>query len=475
MRIALPGLVAAALCLPSTWAVASGEALPTLAPYQMVRSLQVLQERIADGDHAALPMQKKMIELIDRRLGGATAAEFVDRRNVVALMIYGMSGGSPRTLETVASRLELAGHDKVLADGLIAYYRSETGRAATILASLDPMAEDSELGAFLALIKGNIQAVDDPKDALVLLDQARLLAPGSLVEEAALRRSIALAASTGDTARFLKASEQYVRRFLRSPYASHFADGFINGVVEMQDKLDMGEVDTIIAAMNDEQRTAIYLRIARKGAILGHGQLAAFAAEKAGGTQVQGPEAKPDPRAELYDALGSVASASIDDVAKRLAAIDRSVLSPRDIRLLDAATEVVSGVLAPPIKPSDVGAAARPIDEPIEASPAAAPRPDAVAPGPNAAAPGTVASGEDAATQNADAPETADAEAPAPDQGQGSAVSGEELPDPGPALPVASPAAGEEPIEVALPEAEYVGATRKKLQEIDALLEGTRK
>ncbi|MGO4840361.1 chemotaxis protein MotC, partial [Rhizobiaceae sp. 2RAB30] len=157
------------------------------------------------------------------------------------------------------------------------------------------------------------------------------------------------------------------------------------------------------------------LRIARKGAILGHGQLAAFAAEKAGGTQVQGPEAKPDPRAELYDALGSVASASIDDVAKRLAAIDRSVLSPRDIRLLDAATEVVSGVLAPPITPSAVDAAARPSDEPIEASPAAAPRPQAVAPGPNAVAPGTVAPGEDAATQDAGAPETADAEAPAPD------------------------------------------------------------
>lgn len=457
MRIALPGLVAAALCLPSAWAAASGEALPVLAPYQMVRSLQVLQERIADGDHAALPMQKKMIELIDRRLGGASVAEFADRRNVDALMIYGMSGGSPRTLETVASRLELAGRDKVLADGLIAYYRSETGRAATILASLDPMTEGPEVGAFLALIKGNIQAADDPQRGLALLDQARLLAPGSLVEEAALRRSIALAAATGDTARFLKASEQYVRRFLRSPYASHFADGFINGVVELQDKLDMAAVETIIAAMNAEQQTAIYLRIARKGAILGHGQLAAFAAEKAGGTGTEGPAAKPDPRADLYDALGSVASASIDDVARRLAEIDRSALSARDIRLLDAATEVVSGVLAPPIKPADVKNAPRPIDEPM-ATPADAPEQD-----------GTM---EAAAVQGEPVPGSAAADA---DDAQGAAASGEELPDPGTAAPVAGPAAGEEPIDVALPEAEYVGAARKKLREIDKLLEGTRK
>ncbi|BCH23144.1 chemotaxis protein MotC [Mesorhizobium sp. L-8-3] len=455
-------LVAAALCLPATWAAASGEAVPVLAPYQMVRSLQVLQERIADGDHAALPMQKKMIELIDRRLGAAVAAEFADRRNVDALMIYGMSGGSPRTLETVATRLELAGRDKVLAEGLIAYYRSETGKAAMILAPLDPMAEGPELGAFLALVKGNIQAVDDPQQGLALLDQARLLAPGSLVEEAALRRSIALAAATGDPARFIRASEQYIRRFLRSPYASHFADGFINGVVEMQDKLDMAAVETIIAAMNAEQRTAIYLRIARKSAILGHGQLAAFAAEKAGNAGTEGPAAKPDPRAELYDALGSVASASIDDVARRLAEIDRSALSARDIRLLDAATEVVSGVLSPPIKPADIQNAPLPIDEPV-ATPADAPEQDGIM--------------EAAAIQVDPAPETAaaGARAASADDTQGAAASGEELPDPGAAAPTAGPASGEEPVDVALPEAEYVGAARKKLQEIDKLLEGTRK
>jgi hypothetical protein len=61
------------------------------------------------------------------------------------------------------------------------------------------------------------------------------------------------------------------------------------------------------------------------------------------------------------------------------------------------------------------------------------------------------------------------------DDAQGAAASGEELPDPGTAAPVAGPAAGEEPIDVALPEAEYVGAARKKLREIDKLLEGTRK
>ena len=36
-------------------------------PYQMVRSLQLVQDRIAGGDHAALPMQRKLLEMIDAR------------------------------------------------------------------------------------------------------------------------------------------------------------------------------------------------------------------------------------------------------------------------------------------------------------------------------------------------------------------------------------------------------------------------
>ena len=34
----------------------------------MVRSLQLVQDRIASGDDAALPMQRKLLEMIDKRL-----------------------------------------------------------------------------------------------------------------------------------------------------------------------------------------------------------------------------------------------------------------------------------------------------------------------------------------------------------------------------------------------------------------------
>lgn len=333
------------------------EPLPELAPYQMVRSLQVVQDRIADGDHAALPMQKKMIEMIDKRLLSAGREEFADRRNFEALVIYGMSGGNPKTLETVAAGLILDQHDAALANGLVAYFKSNPGQASTFLSSLDPAKETPQIGAFLALVKGTITALQRPERGLMLLDLARLYAPGTLVEEAALRRSIGIAVSIEDRQRFLMASEQYARRFLHSPYASHFADGFINGVVGLREGIDLPFVEQIVSGMNAEQQLAIYLRIARRSAIAGHTDLAEFASAKAQGVSgnADGPE---DPRAAFYNAIASVTTQPVEEVGRRLAAVDRKKLSKRDQRLLDAAQEIIKGVTASPLESQDVPATA---------------------------------------------------------------------------------------------------------------------
>ena len=49
----------------------------------MVRSLQLVQDRIAGGDHAALPMQRKLLEMIDAALRAAEPDDF-ERRTTSA-------------------------------------------------------------------------------------------------------------------------------------------------------------------------------------------------------------------------------------------------------------------------------------------------------------------------------------------------------------------------------------------------------
>ena len=68
-RRVLVALASLALAGP---APAAGDS--DLEPYQMVRSLQLVQDRIASGDDAALPMQRKLLEMIDQRLRHADFA-----------------------------------------------------------------------------------------------------------------------------------------------------------------------------------------------------------------------------------------------------------------------------------------------------------------------------------------------------------------------------------------------------------------
>ncbi|UVK40775.1 chemotaxis protein MotC [Mesorhizobium sp. AR10] len=326
-----------------------------LQPYQLVRSLQLVQDSIASGDHAALPMQAKLLEMTDKRLRAADAEDFKDPKNFRALLVYGMSGGNPVTVAAAASRAETDPQSLAIAKGIISYLSGRPAEAIETLKPIDPMTLPSDLGAFLALVKGSLLTTEEPATALELLDDARLLSPGTLVEEAALRRSVGIAAAQGDAARFALASTQYVERYLYSPYASQFADSFVSGVIALHMAISVDKLADITSMMDPEREKVIYLRIARRAAIDGLTDLSAFASTKAEQGR-DGIHNEDDPRALLYSSLSTVTSSTIDDVRAKLGKIDRSRLSQGDRDLLDAAQAIASEVIAPP--------AALPVEKP---------------------------------------------------------------------------------------------------------------
>src|SRR5690606_34521591 len=118
-------------------------------------------------------------------------------------MVYAMSGGNPATIEAVLSRLTLDEYDRDIGDGILSYLNGDIASARSMLANVDARSLPHEVSAFLALVKGSVSAAEQPAEALKLFDHARLLGPGTLVEEAALRRSVDLAATIGDAARFM--------------------------------------------------------------------------------------------------------------------------------------------------------------------------------------------------------------------------------------------------------------------------------
>ncbi len=346
------GRVRASWALVALIAMSAGSASAAefgrLEPYQMVRSLQLVQDQLAGGDHAALPMQRKLLEFSDQLFRSAGRETFEDRRNLTALFVYAMSGGSPATVETTFSRAELQGDELVIGKALVAYTHGDVHRAGRLLSSIDPMAQANEVAALLELVKGSISGSADASAGLEALDRARLLAPGTLVEEAALRRSLPLCVQLPDAGRFLRAANQYTRRFLHSPYASEFADAFVEGLVALQDKITTGQIEAIVSYMPQAQQEAIYLRLARKSTIHGHNERAAFAAERAGNAAPR-VQSGPDARAQLYAAMAAVTSKNVEDAIAAFDRIDVTALSPRDQQLLASAKAVAAQILSPPI------------------------------------------------------------------------------------------------------------------------------
>ena len=438
-----------------------------LQPYQLVRSLQLIQDRIAAGDHAALPMQAKLLEMVDARLRDADAEDFKEPKNFRALLVYGMSGGNPVTVAAAVSRAAPDPQNLAIAKGLIAYLNGRPAGAIEVLKPIDPMSVPSDLGAFLALVKGSLLANDEPAAALVFLDEARLLSPGTLVEEAALRRSVAIAAAQGDAARFALNSTQYVASYLYSPYASQFADAFVSGVITLHMAISQDKIADITSMMDPEREKVIYLRIARRAAIDGLTELSAFASAKAEKGR-HGSDNQDDPRAQLYSSLSTVTSPTIGEVRAKLGKIDRGKLSQGDRDLLDAA-QAVAGEVVAPVKaaakdkttPAAKNDAAKPVADASSAGRADADLPPvegAASEQPAVAAPDKPAAGGQAAPTTAQS-DPAPALAPAP----------ADAPSAAPVMPASAPASSSgpdanDPVDAAMT------STRRQLDKIDQLL-----
>ncbi|CAN7536182.1 chemotaxis protein MotC [Pararhizobium sp. LjRoot235] len=330
---ALPGLAAHA------------GALEDLAPYKMLRSLQYIQDSIVLGDHSAGEMQRFMLGAIDKRLRSADPSVFDDPRNVDAAFIYAMSGGNPETLSYLADRDIEGNFDSRVVDALSHYLAGKGGLMVENLEKAIPEYRNARIGPYLYLVLGNGTAQQDPAASMRDYDWARLTAPGTNIEEAALRRSIALATRGHMPDKGFAYSLSYARRFLTSPYASQFADVFVELAVANYAEQD--KIQEILGFMDRPRQREVYLRIARRAAIGGMQELATLASRRA---QALSDVADGGPKAlaNLYSGLAGVPSQDILEAVKGINSIPDAELSPRDRALREAATVVAQEVLRAP-------------------------------------------------------------------------------------------------------------------------------
>ncbi|MGP4685512.1 chemotaxis protein MotC [Agrobacterium pusense] len=353
-------LLAATLCgLGAGPFKAFSQSQDNLMPYAMLRSLQFVQDSVAKGDHSATEMQRFLLQTIDERLKSAPSAIFKDPRNVDAALIYAMSGGNPATLELLVARDVDGNFDSRVADILRKYLSGKGTLVAQSIAAMVPEYRGTRIGAYLALIGGNVTIPRDPLAALGFYDIARLEAPGTIVEEAALRRSLAIAVEDGDAKRGVEYAQRYARRFLHSPYASQFADLLVSLVVKRSDSLGEDAIVETFAMMDAERQKEAYLRLSRLAAISGKDSLARMAALKAKTLSSAAPD-QPEAQANLYESLSNIGTPDVVSAIETIGQIPETQLSDRDRALRDAARAIAEQVVRPPsLSGADVDAAAQ--------------------------------------------------------------------------------------------------------------------
>ncbi|WP_276119113.1 chemotaxis protein MotC [Pararhizobium qamdonense] len=318
-----------------------------LPPYKMLRSLQAIQDAIVLGDHSAADMQRFMLAAVDKRLREADTAVFNDPRNVDAAFIYAMSGGNPETLSYLANHDIEGNFDTRVVDALSHYLAGKGGLMVENLAKAVPEYRNSRVGPYLCLVLGNATAQQNPVKSIEYYDWARLTSPGTNIEEAALRRSIALATRGGMPQKGFAYSLSYARRFLTSPYASQFADVFVELAVANYNEETEAKIQEILGFMDKPRQREVYLRIARRAAIGGMQELATLASTRAQDLS-DVADAGPKALASLYSGLVGIPSKGILEAVKDISAIPEAELSPRDRALRQAANVVAQEVLRVP-------------------------------------------------------------------------------------------------------------------------------
>ena len=141
LRSGIAGILAFGAALPA----AAGDEPAALEPYQIVRSLELVQDRLAGGDHAAQPMQRRLLEMIDSRFATKEGAHFENELNRRALLIYAMSGGNPVTVEAALARLCKDDPSRMLGESILFYVNGKPAEALDAFASVDPTAHTPDM------------------------------------------------------------------------------------------------------------------------------------------------------------------------------------------------------------------------------------------------------------------------------------------------------------------------------------------
>lgn len=342
-----PLLRIAVLLLPFTAAnVLAQPARQPGEPYELVRALQAVQDGIANGDTAAHGSHVALIRQIGEKFLAADPAVWSNPQNGQAVVIYLLSGGAPQIVRKLPR--DKMNVDEHLFNGALAYVEGRQEEAREQLKDVKPRTLPSGLGGQVALVQGALFARAEASFAIERLDDARLLLPGTLVEEAALRREILLVGQAEDFDKFEFLTLAYLRHYRNSVYAGDFWQRFSTGLTQSSLALDgrrFARIAALLEQIDRASRLKLYLVIARAAMLRGQLSVTRLGAERA---LTLGADASTErERAHFFRGVSRALTDEYDGGLAELKAIDPSKLPERDVPLLNATVQLALDIRKP--------------------------------------------------------------------------------------------------------------------------------
>jgi chemotaxis protein MotC len=312
-------------------------------PYELMRTLRAIQDGIARGDNAAFLSYKTSLTRITQQFGKAPAAAWKDPRNVRAAVALVLSGGDPRILEPLVA--QATGSDQKLVSAALAYGHNSNDEAKELLADIDARTLDASLAGHVALIQAELAGKTESTKILARLGEARLLAPGTMIEETALRREVTLAVELSDADLFESSTKQYMRRFANSVHMGNFRrqlaiDLATRGLADEPERRT--RLEATLDVLADAQRQDVYLSVAWEGLKGSSVDLILWAASKA--AAVAGENSASNLRSKLCEAAVLIVTDEFDKGLSVLESIPAENLSDEETALLFAALRVARQV-----------------------------------------------------------------------------------------------------------------------------------
>jgi chemotaxis protein MotC len=185
---------------------------------------------------------------------------------------------------------------------------------------------------------------------------SRLLLPGSLIEEAALRREAFMRFDANDIDSFSKLGAQYLRRFSKSAYSDQFRqrlDLSIRHLARTADPSVIGKLEPLFEDATNAYTESLLLLFAREG--LMHGRMASGRAATDRAKSFTHSDPKLADRMKLYTAFVQVMTSESAQARDQLALLRGKVDGPEDRWLIEAGTSLANRITRwPPDVPPDM-------------------------------------------------------------------------------------------------------------------------